>query len=186
MRGVCHDVSLNYLYLLLKVNSLWEHRYQRQQDQRGFNKLPTVLRNLNFHVMHLPWFLHFGLWAKKLTLKASMCSHIVILYSFNLLVCKPCSWECPTGYKHWFFFKQCQFCTPHHLSAPFGTCFLCFNARVLIVSSRCLPGSPCQQVHLLIINSKHIVTCCNNNSLQDATNATPYFPNAHLFFYLVD
>lgn len=114
MRSVCHDVSLNYIYLLLKVNSLWECRYQRQQDQRGFNKLPTVLRNPNFHVMHFPWFLHFGLWAKELTLKASICSHIVILYSFNLLVCKPCSRECPSGWQVSIFLNSVSFV--HHVN----------------------------------------------------------------------
>ena len=41
-RGVYLDVSLNYLYLPLKVNSWWESGYQRQWDQRRFNKLPTV------------------------------------------------------------------------------------------------------------------------------------------------
>lgn len=105
MRGVCHDIALNYIYLLLKVNSLWVCRYQRQGDQRGFNKLPTVLWNLNFHVIHFPWFLQFGLWAKKLTLKASMCSHIAILYSFNLLVCKPCISQCLNScFSHFFPF----------------------------------------------------------------------------------
>lgn len=43
------DGSQNYLYLLLKVNSLWERRYQSMQDQKGFNKLPSVLTDLNFH-----------------------------------------------------------------------------------------------------------------------------------------
>lgn len=148
MRGVCHDVSLNYIYLLLKVNSLWACRYQRQQDQRGFNKLPTVLWNLNFHVMHFPWFLHFGLWAKRLTLKASICSHIVILYSFNLLVCKPCSRECPSGWQVLIFFNSVSFV--HHfnylllLQRSFGTHFLCFSLVVLVCACMCIFSSACR------------------------------------------
>lgn len=133
---MCHDVSLNYIYLLLKVNSLWECRYQRQRDQREFNKLPTVLWNLNFHVIHLPWFLHFGLWAKKLTLKASICSHIVILDSFNLLVCKPCSTECPSDWQDILPPPQlCQFSTLRQLAVLFSVitwngCFLSFSEKV--------------------------------------------------------
>ena len=50
---------------------------------------PLFLQKNNFHVVYFP-ILAFGRHApKRLTLKANICSHIVMAYSFNLLVCTP-------------------------------------------------------------------------------------------------
>lgn len=105
---VCVVMSLWTTYIYYWKWILYESTYQRQRDQRRFNKLPTVWRKPELSCRAFSvGFLHFGLWAKRLTLKASICSHNVIFYSFNLLVCKPCSGKCPSGWQVliYFFFQ---------------------------------------------------------------------------------
>lgn len=105
---------------------------------------PLFYENLNFHVMLFPKFLHFGLWAKKVTLKASLCSHIVILYSFNLLVCKPCCEECPSGLQ---VLILTVFLT---VSVLYTTATLCSFYSIILVQDFFLPVAKSMHIDLVV------------------------------------
>ncbi len=76
---VCHNTSLSYLYLWLKVNSWWALRYQRLHDQSFSNKQPTVFWKPGLFIAHGLYLLLNWDYAKRDVGRANICSRIVIL-----------------------------------------------------------------------------------------------------------
>lgn len=70
-------------------------RISKRSNQKWFNKAPSVLPDLNFHVMFLPQFLHFQQWTKmrkrrkKTKLKPDTKGKRVVTLSFSFpLICQ--------------------------------------------------------------------------------------------------